>query len=269
MLNRIVLSSGTGQMSADILRKYRSLELMDVVLMSDFGLLEVLGTLPCLANLTLEASDPASHPAHAPENSNSKSGGRKNFDALESVSIMGSFILIQHLIDSSCLNSIKVYEGINRVRDEHEQEPEDLLTPSIMIVASKWSQSLKNLAIISSSAHRYTLSKCLMLLTDLHEMHTFHLYGWRMGNMDDNVRRLVMSWPKLRALSLLPSNRTFISLSTLRVIAETCPELHYLHIPLDISTIPPIDTFSKSLLAGMSNPSGTIFAFNLPLSEIH
>ena len=58
--------------------------------------------------------------------------------------------------------------------------------------------------------------------------------------MDDDVRRLVMSWPKLRVLGLLHFNQMSISLSTLRIIAENCPELHYLHIPLDTSTIPPL-----------------------------
>ena len=61
-------------MSADILKQsiirfkqLRSVELSDAVFMSDFGLWEILGTLPSLANLTLKATDPASHPAHAPE----------------------------------------------------------------------------------------------------------------------------------------------------------------------------------------------------------
>ena len=71
-------------------------------------------------------------------------------------------------------------------------------------------------------------------------MQTFHLKGWRMENMDDDVRCLVKSWPKLRTLTL-PLDQTFISLSTLRIIAKKCPELRYLRIPLDTSTIPPIE----------------------------
>ena len=253
MLSKIVLQNG--RMSADILKKsiahfehLRSVELSDAVFMSDFGLWEVLGTLPSLKNLTLRAVDPASHPAHAPENSNSQNGGCKYFGALESLSVTGSFFFIQHLlcfIDSPCLKSINASPVIKLVRNEHEHEHEDFFTPSMMIVASKWSQSLKKLVI--DSGGNEAISKSLMLLTDLHEMQTFHLYHWRMGNMDDDVRRLVVSWPKLRTLSLLPLNQTFISLSTLRVISETCPELRYLRIPLDTSTIPPFDTFSKSL----------------------
>jgi hypothetical protein len=70
-----------------------------------------------------------------------------------------------------------------------------------------------------------------------------------MENMEDDLRRLVMSWPKLRTLSVLPLNpsQTFISLSTLRIIAENCPKLRHLQIQLDTSTIPPFDTSSKSL----------------------
>ena len=112
MLNRIVLSCNTARMSADILKRsivhfkhLRSLELSDAVFMDDFSLLEVLGTLPSLENLTLEANDPESHPAHAPKNLNSKSGSRKYFDALESVSIVGSIFLIQHLLDLSILHA--------------------------------------------------------------------------------------------------------------------------------------------------------------------
>ena len=132
----------------------------------------------------------------------------------------------------------------------YDQEPVDLFTPSMTIITSKWSQSLKNLNIHSSRssygvAHQYAISKCLTLLMDLHEMQTFHLKGWRMENMDDDVRCLVKSWPKLRTLTL-PLDQTFISLSTLRIIAKKCPELRYLRIPLDTSTIPPFNTYRKS-----------------------
>ena len=71
-----------------------------------------------------------------------------------------------------------------------------------------------------------------MLLMVLHEMQTFELMGWRMENMeniDDDVRFVVMSWPKLRSLSF-SLDQTFISLSTLRVIAENCPDLLHLQI---------------------------------------
>ena len=91
------------------LKHLRTLELSDAVLITDFSFWEVLGTLPSLENLTLEAYDPASHPAHAPENSNSRSGNLRYFDALEKLNISGSVFLIQHFlgfIDSPCLKSI-------------------------------------------------------------------------------------------------------------------------------------------------------------------
>ena len=258
ILSRIVLD--TGRMSVDILKKsivrfkqLRSLELSVTVFMSDFVLWELLGTLPSLANLTLKAINPASHPAHVPENSNSQTGGPKYFEALESLCVTGSFFLIQHLlgfIDSPCLKTIKFYPVINHVLNEHEHnEPDNLFTPSMTIVASKWSQSLKNLLIHSSSsgtAHRYAIPKCLMLLTDFHEMQTFQLKGGKMENMDDDVRSLVMSWPKLIFLRL-PLSQTFVSLSTLRIIAKNCPALRFLSIRLDASITPPFDTSSKSL----------------------
>ena len=63
------------------------------------------------------------------------------------------------------------------------------------------------------------------------------------------MRRLAKSWPKLRTfilkLYLRPLNQTFVSLTTLRILADNCPELRYLHIPLDISTIPPFDDISS------------------------
>ena len=90
MLSSIVLD--TGRISVDVLnnsivhfKKLRSLELKDAVFMSDFVLWKVLGTLPYLANFTFVAFDPESHPADAPENSNSQSGGPKYFEALESL----------------------------------------------------------------------------------------------------------------------------------------------------------------------------------------
>ena len=232
-------------------KQLRSLELLDAIFMSNFALLEVLGTLPRLANLTLKVIDP-------PEDSSSQNEGQRYFVALESLSVTGSFFLIQHIlgfIDSPWLKSIEVYPVINYVRNGHE--PEDLFTPSMTIIASKWSQSLNNLVIGSWStnvrvrdhrrdAHRFAISKSLMLLIDLHEMQSFHLQSWRMENSDNGVRQLVMSWPKIRILRL-PLNRTPISLSTLGIIAENCPELRHLQVQLDTSTIPLFDTSSKSL----------------------
>ena len=261
MLRHIALRDG--RMPVDILKKtivsfyqLRSLLLFDAVFMSDFSLLEVLGTLPLLESLTLIANDPESHPAHAPENSNCQNGGLRYFEALESLYIAGSFPLIQHLlgfVDSSCLKSIKVYPLVNNVSDsEREHDPGDFLLPFVTIFATKWSQSLTNLTISpdspTASGFTHRNSKFLTLLANLCEIREFDLMGWDMENIDDAVRRLAKSWPKLRSLALgtirQPLNQTFVSLSTLRIIADNCPELHYLHIPLDISTFPPFDDFS-------------------------
>ena len=245
IISRIVLRFG--ELSVDILRnsvvhfkQLRSLELSDVVIMRDFGLWEDLGTLPSLENLTLMASDPATHPKRAPpsENSNDRSSGPSYFEVLESLCVTGSFFLIQHIlgfIDSPCLNSIKVYPIIGRHDLDADEDP---FTPSMTIIASKWSESLTDLVIgtrrISS---RSPISKCVTLLTDFHEMRTFHLIGWKMEDTDD-VRRLVMSWPKLITLKL---NRTHVFLSTLRIMAENCPYLTVLDIPLNASIIPSFD----------------------------
>ena len=263
MLRRIVFRNG--EMSPNFFKKtvvhfkqLRSLELSDAVSMSDFTLWEIIGALPSLSNLTLKATDSATHPARDPESSNSQSRDLKYFNALESLCVTGSFFFIQHLlgfINSPCLATIKVYPVIKQ-----EHEPDNPFTPTMTIMASKWSQSLKNLVIetddssSSSTAQRqqcYAISKCLKLLMVLREMQTFHLI-WEMENtsMDDDVILLAKSWPKLRTLKLhLDHPVTFISLSTLRIIAENCPKLRYLQVPLnhDTSTIPFFDTSGKKL----------------------
>ena len=251
MLSRIVLRDG--EMTVDLLQKsichfkqLRSLELYDAILMSDLSLLEVLGTLPSLENFTLRTNDP--YPAYAPENSSSQTGGSKYFGALESLCVTGSFFLIQHLlgfIDSLFLKSIEICTVINPVRNEHAFE--NIFIPSMTIIASKWSKSLTNLFIGTRGValHHNAISKCLMLLMDLHAMQSFHLKGWWIENMDDDdLRRLVLSWPKLRVLNL---KETIFSLSALKIFAENCPELRYLRILLDISTFPPFDASSKRL----------------------
>ena len=247
ILTRIVLRSG--QMSVDTLKdsivhfkQLRRVELTDAVFMSDFVLWELLGTLPSLKSLTLKATDPASHPAHAPENSSSQSGGHKYFVDLEGVSVTGSLFLIQHLlgfIDSPCLKRILVYP-VNPVRHELE----DFLNLFMTIITYKWPHSLSGLTISSSGdiAHRkYAISRGLTLLTDLREMRRFYM-NWRMDDVEDYVRCAVKSWPKIRYLRL---SQTLISLSNLRIIAENCPQLRHLYIRLDTSTIPPFDTSSK------------------------
>ena len=253
MLNRIVLNSGL--VSADILKisfvHFKLLRSLELTVKGDFDIWEVLGTLPSLADLTLKAIDPASHSTHASENSDPQSP--KYFEALESLSVTSPFFLIQYLlnfINSPYLKTIKVYPVINHInrRPFSNEHVDNLFAPSVTIVTSKWSQSLKNLVIDSSGAmHLYAVPKCLALLTDFQEMETFRLSGWKMENMDDDLRRLVMSWPKLRTLEVTPFDQTFISLSTLRIIAESCPELRHLNIQLDTSNIPPFNTSSKGL----------------------
>jgi hypothetical protein len=120
----------------------------------------------------------------------------------------------------------------------------DILTPSVTIISSKWSQSLNVLTLRSCNDITLSNSKFLTLLMDLREMRKFNLWGWTTNNFDDAVRRLAMSWPKLRFLALY-SAQTFISLSTLRIIAENCPDLNRLYALLDTSTIPPFDDISS------------------------
>ena len=261
MLSRIVLRAG--RMSVDTFEKsivqfkqLRSVELSDAVLINDFLLREVLGTLPSLANLTLAINSAV----YLAENSTSKNEGPKRFGALESVCLTGPFLLIQHLldfIDSPNLKSIEVYPVIKCIvvpRSGFKMclRYDDRVIPSIRTVVSKWSQSLENLVIgIGDSKPatfelHYTISKCLTLLTDLHKIQTFRVKDWWMENMDYDVRHLAMSWPKLTSL-ILPVHQRPVSLSTLRIIAENCAELHFLQLQLDISTIPPFNTSSKSL----------------------
>jgi hypothetical protein len=261
MLSRIVLRAG--RMSVDTFEKsivqfkqLRSVELSNAALINDFLLREVLGTLPSLANLTLAINSAV----YVAENSTRENEGPKRFSALESVCVTGPFGLIQHLldfIDSPNLKSIEVYPAIKYIvvprsgvklclkYDSH-------ITPSIRTVVSKWSQSLENLVIgigdskpVTFELH-YTVSECLTLLTDLHKIQTFRVKDWWMENMDYDVRHLAMSWPKLTSL-ILPVHQRPVSLSTLRIIAENCAELRYLQLQLDISTIPPSSTSSKSL----------------------
>ena len=253
MLCQIALRNG--QLPVEIFKKsivhfkqLQSLVLSDAVFMSDFTLLEVLGTLPSLSTIILVATDPASHPSHAPENYYSKSGGPRYFRALQHLRVTGSFFLIRHIllfIDSPFLKSIDVRPVIvKHVRNEYE--PEDLFAHSMMMVSIKWSQTLTNLAIFSipcDTPQHYAISKRLISLMHLHKMQTFRL-DWKMKDMDDDVRRLVMSWSQLRVLYL---HQTVISLPTLRIIAENCPELRHLHIRLDTSTITPFDTSGESL----------------------
>ena len=279
MISRIVLRSG--ELSVDILRnsvvhfkELRSLELSDAVIMHNFGLWEDLGTLPSLENLTLVASDSASHPKRAPasDNSNSQSEGPSYFDALERLCFTGSFFLVQHLlgfIDSPILKSIKVYPIFNRSDLESDEDP---LTPSMTIIASKWSTSLTDLVIGRNRvSNRSPISRCLMLLTDFHEMEEFQLIGWKMEDKAD-LGRLVLSWPKLETLKL---NRTFTFLSTLRIIAENCPDLTVLEIPLNASTIPSFDDDSiqrldhdlQFLTVGTVHPSQTTLELQIKVSR--
>ena len=223
MLNRIDLRFG--DMSVDILKtpivqfkQLRSPTLIHAVLMSDFVLSEVLGTLPSLGDLTLSirlllSSRRAPHC----EFKRSKWGSQKNY-SLENIIVTSSFFLIQHLlgsIDSPYLKSIEVYpDNDNELDSEHFFIP--FHVNSHFQVVWLWSQSLKKLVIGPSlRAPRNTISKCLMLFTVLHEMQTFRLFCWRMENvenMDGDVRCLVMSWPLAKVKIFESSSRSNIYL---------------------------------------------------------
>ena len=152
--------------------------------------------------------------------------------------------IILGFIDSPCLKSIGISPYQSNLDLDHE--PGDLLSPSMSIVASKWSQCLKEVNINSlTGGFTHRNSKFLMPLADLHEIHTFDLEGWRMERNNDTLRHLAMSWPKLGTLTLLSG---FISLSDLRTIAENCLQLRILNIKLDVDTIPPFDDISSKSL---------------------
>ena len=148
MLRHIVLSNG--ELSGDIFKQsiihfmqLRSIELLDAVSMEKFVFWEVLGTLPSMDDVTLLHTNPNLYPVR--ENSNNRSGGSRYFEALKNLRVTSSFFIIQHLlsfIDSPCLESIKIYPAIHQLRPGDGLEPEDLFTPSMTIVSSKWSQSL-------------------------------------------------------------------------------------------------------------------------------
>lgn len=102
-------------------------------------------------------------------------------------------------------------------------------------------------------------------------MEEFQLIGWKMEDKAD-LGRLVLSWPKLETLKL---NRTFTFLSTLRIIAENCPDLTVLEIPLNASTIPSFDDDSiqrldhdlQFLTVGTVHPSQTTLELQIKVSR--
>ena len=138
-----------------------------------------------MVDLTLIIEEPGSYSARAFEGSISRSGGPRYFDTLESLFFRGPFFLIQHLlglIDSSCLKSFYVSPLVSHVLN-NEHEPDDLFTPSMTIISSKWAQFLEKLQVdIEWDNDRYPILKSLLLLTDLHVLQTFCLSGWRMEN---------------------------------------------------------------------------------------
>jgi len=302
MLNRIVLR--TGRLSVDALtfiaqfKQLRSLELSDAAFMNKFVLCDVIGALPSLANLTLKAisSQAEAHCAYVPERLDSENGSPECFNTLETLRVTGSLRLILDLlnfIQSPGLKSIEVHLAIDwklRVyearRGSVQSEPDYDFARSIAMVGSKWPQSLENLVIGQYNVGNSNPPKpgncsifsnsMIVPLMNLHEMQTFHLKDWKIGqigstNMDDDVRRLVISWPKLTTL-ILPVDQTPISLLTLRMIAENCPELRYLQTQLDVSTIPPSDTASAALchkLGVLSMASSLRFSSTTLQSQVH
>ena len=106
----------------------------------------------------------------------------------------------------SCLKSINVYPVINHVRSNDDHEPDDLLTPSMTIVASTWSQSLKSLVIESSSTHHYAISKFLMLLSVADQSLFFCFFVSLSTLLYFHLFTLFPCFPVTSILTLYPTN---------------------------------------------------------------
>lgn len=118
-------------------------------------------------------------------------------------------------------------------------------------VISRWSSSLRcfglRLSPEDTEAEELPFDT-LKPLFPLQNLRTLSLRGYLMDISDDLIEEWAKTWPDLNDLLLpfLPPTRVRPRMKSLRTLAERCPKLTELRIPLDTSDIQAVQPFSSS-----------------------
>jgi hypothetical protein len=130
-------------------------------------------------------------------------------------------------------------------------------------VVSRWSSSLRRfgLRLAPEDTEEEELPPdTLKPLFPLQNLRTLGLRGYLMDISNDLIEEWAKTWPDLNDLFLpfLPPTRVRPTMKSLRILAERCPKLAELRIPLDTSDIQPFLSSRKPLYPPLKHELRTL-----------
>jgi hypothetical protein len=253
-LRRLVLWGGLSGHSLSYvtqLRNLQSLELLGFGPIIDQAFMEQLGGLCYLKTLflDLQGSPHSSFPTH---------GG---FQALKHLTLISWFSLAEavltdvssELVSFACNAPGLPAAGWN-----------DDCTSLLSMVSQRWPTSLTSVTIVHIGQwDDVTLTVSVLLpLLGLSNLERLRVDNFVLSVVDEDIRQLAMAWPKLKSLHLPFENDDTApkpSFAGIYTLAQYCPGLIYLHIPLSTGFIPALSEYKpkvhqlRSLLIGGHN----------------
>ncbi|TFK31617.1 hypothetical protein BDQ12DRAFT_693865 [Crucibulum laeve] len=114
-------------------------------------------------------------------------------------------------------------------------------------VAARWAMSLRRIALIHDpmDPEEEGLSvHALGPLLPLRDLEYLCVEGFTMEISDEDITLFANTWPKLRSLLLpfAPPSATRPTIKSLSFLAEKCPKLEVLRLPLDVNELPVMPT---------------------------
>ena len=234
----ILRGEGLGKETMALIPRFERLGVLELGGMGEslsLQWLESVGSLSALIDLDLDFIDSPIPPL-------AKTIG---FRHLRSLSISASLPFIQSFVANISTDQLDTFVCLS--------PPEPGFDKKILVedVVSRWSSSLRcfglRLSPEDTEAEELPLDT-LKPLFPLQNLRTLSLRGYLMDISDDLIEEWAKTWPGLNDLLLpfLPPTRVRPRVKSLRILAERCPKLTELRIPLDTSDIQAVQPFSSS-----------------------
>jgi hypothetical protein len=242
-LKRLILWGGLSAQSLSYvaqLKNLQSLELLGLGLTIEPQFIEQLATLTYLKTLFLDlgGSSYTAFPSH---------GG---FHALKDLTIIAWFSLVESILTdvSSSLVSLAFTAPAGPPAQGWTNECTSLLS----MVSQRWPTSLTSITVDHiGSWEDVTLSVTVLLpLLRLSNLERLRVHNFVPSLTDEDIRQFAMAWPLLKSLHLPFENDDASpkpSFTAIYTLANLCPGLKFLQIPLDTASIPPLSDYKPAI----------------------
>ena len=234
----IFRGEGLGKETMALIPRFERLRVLELGGMGEslsLPWLERVGALSALIDLDLDFIDSPLSPL----------AQNVGFKHLRSLSISASLPFIQSFVANISTDQLDTFVCLS--------PPEQGFDKKLLVedVVSRWSSSLRcfglRLAPEDTEEEELPLDT-LKPLFPLQNLRTLGLRGYLMDISNDLIEEWAKTWPDLNDLLLpfLPPTRVRPTMKSLRILAERCPKLTELRIPLDMSEVQGVQPFSSS-----------------------